>query len=196
MYKYNLVGKKFNRLTVVCFSHMKSNSYWKVKCDCGNELTVADNDLKRGRTKSCGCLLLEKVSKHNMCGTPTYNSWANMIQRTTNVNHINYKEYMGRGIDVCNKWLTFEGFYEDMGTKPPNTSIDRVDNDKGYYKENCKWSTMLEQSNNKRSNVNITYKGKTQTLTQCSKELGINRGTLNSRFIHKWPLEKCFEKVK
>jgi hypothetical protein len=128
--------------------------------------------------------------------TPTYKTWAGMIQRCTNKNRKNYKYYGGRGINVCDKWLTFEGFYDDMNDRPEGMTIDRIDNNGNYCKENCKWSTNTDQHNNTRSNINITYNGKTQTITQWSNELGININTLRYRlFYSKWSMEKSFTTI-
>lgn len=88
--------------------------------------------------------------KHGMSRTLTYFTWENMVKRCHNLKHKNYPDYGGRGITVCDKWRDFSGFYEDMGKKPINLSLDRIDNDKGYYKENCRWVTRTTQSHNQR----------------------------------------------
>ena len=105
-----------------------------------------------------------------------------MIDRTGNPNHEAYDHYGGRGIKVCERWLDFANFFSDMGERPEGTSIDRIDNDLGYFKENCKWSTQLEQNHNKSSNVLLTHNGKTQDITQWALEIGVNRQTLFSRY--------------
>jgi hypothetical protein len=190
----DITGKKYGRLTVIGFSHIKDHvAYWNVLCDCGNEKTLRGGSFKFGAAKSCGCLLKEIVTKHGMKGTPTYHTWIGMIKRCKNPNSHGYKNYGSRGISVCDKWLNFEGFYEDMGIRPEGTTLDRIDNDGNYNKENCKWSTKKEQDNNTRVNHFITYKGKTQTITQWSEEIGINISTLKSRICqHNWSIEKAF----
>lgn len=122
---------------------------------------------------------------------PEYTIWGEMKARCLNKNRENYG---GRGITVCSRWLRFEEFIKDMGTRPSkNHSIDRIDNDKGYFKENCKWATWKEQSRNKRNNVNITYQGKTQCLPDWAEELGISKSTLQSRINRSnWPIERAF----
>ena len=130
---------------------------------------------------------------HGLSRSLIYNTWLSMIRRCTDPKNVNYKNYGGRGITVCTKWLNFEDFHEDMGDRIKGMYLDRKNNDVGYCKDNCKWSTKKEQNNNKRTNVNITYKGKTQNLTQWAEELGINRNTLKSRINRScWSIQKSF----
>jgi len=201
--KLDLSGEKFGRLTVISFSHKDkyTKTYWRCKCECGNEFTVRCSSLKCNITKSCGCLQKQNAGPkpiHNLHKSSIYRIWQSMVQRCTNPNNDRFKGYMGRGITVCNKWLKFVGFYEDMGDRPEGMTLDRKDNDGNYCKDNCKWSTSKEQQNNMRSNVNIIYNGKTQTLSQWARELNIKIGTLNSRiFRDKWSVERAFtEPVK
>ena len=106
-----------------------------------------------------------------------------MIRRCNEEQHYNYKNYGGRGIKVCERWMSdFWNFVEDMGEKPSQAySLDRIDNDGNYSPDNCKWSTSKEQNNNRRGRVNITYNGKTQSLSEWSRETGIKRVTLQKR---------------
>jgi len=178
----------------------KEKSYWNVVCSCGSKFIVIGRALTSGNTKSCGCLrkeiTSERFAKHLLCKTATYTSWANLIQRCTNINSSHYKDYGGRGITICEKWLTFTGFYEDMGDRPEGMSLDRKDNDGNYNKENCKWSTQKEQCNNKRSNHMMVYRGKTQTLGQWADELGMEYSTLNSRVNRsKWSIGKALSQA-
>ena len=195
----DIAGQKFERWTVLKFDKIVgSHSYWICKCDCGNIKSVRKNCLIRGETKSCGCLNREitkkRLTTHGMYYTKTYNSWLRMIQRCNNPNISNYKNYGGRGITVCKRWLKFENFYADMGNKPERFSLDRIDNNKGYYKENCRWVTQKEQCRNRRNNVNITYKKKTKLLLIWSEELGINYNVLWQRIKkYNWSVEKAFE---
>lgn len=92
--------------------------------------------------------------KHGRCGTPEYQSWHHMVQRCTNPNNDRYHSYGGRGIKVCKEWLQFKQFYADMGKRPKGYSIDRIDNNLGYFKENCRWATQTEQSRNRGLNKN------------------------------------------
>lgn len=122
-----------------------------------------------------------------------YNSWAKMIQRCNNPNSDCYKDYGGRGITVCEKWLTYQGFLEDMGVRPKGLSLDRINNSLGYFKENCKWSTRAEQQNNTRRNRVVSYKGTALNVTQICDRFGISRGTFVTRIKSGWSIDKAIE---
>jgi len=157
--KLNLIGQKFERLTVIEKVGINNRRcvLWKCLCDCGNFIVVISSKLRAGRTKSCGCLNKERIRDaiiHGMGGTPIYQTWANMVHRCTNPDDIGYSYYGGRGITVCDRWLKFENFFADMGIKPKGLTIERKDNDLGYFKENCCWASMSDQSKNKRIQKN------------------------------------------
>ena len=113
-----------------------------------------------------------------------------MKQRALNPNDINAKHYSERGITVCKRWLKFENFLADMGERPVGTSLDRIDNNKGYSPSNCRWVPQKEQMRNRRTNVFIEYNGKRQTVQDWSKELGISFTTLRTRMLAGWPVER------
>lgn len=165
---------------------------------CGNEILIPLSSLRSGHTKSCRCSRYEKVTIHGMEGTPTYRSWRAMLDRCTNIKNSHYKDYGGRGIIVYSRWFNFVNFYEDMGVKPKDKTLDRQDNNGNYCKDNCKWSSPIEQANNKRNNHIITYNGKTLTLQQWANKLGMYSKTLSARIIDlKWPIERALTtKVK
>jgi hypothetical protein len=155
----DLTGRRFTRLVVVNrdYSKNKRDALWLCECDCGKKTIVAHNKLRAGKTKSCGCYNKDRATKHNMWNSPEYHAWEAIIQRCRNAKNPNYNRYGGRGITVCERWLhSFENFLEDMGRRPsPKHSIDRENNDKGYYLENCRWATRTEQQRNNRNCVLI-----------------------------------------
>ena len=157
MKKLNLVGKKFSRLTVVSFSHIeKEQSRWNCVCDCGNKITIRGWVLTSGRTKSCGCLRVETTSKqfttHGLTNDPLYKVWEAMKRRCLSVKEKSYKDYGGRGIKVCDRWLnSFENFHRDMSKGYKwNLTIDRIDVNGNYEPNNCRWATQLQQRSNQR----------------------------------------------
>jgi hypothetical protein len=134
-------------------------------------------------------------SKINGKPSPTYLSWVSMRQRCYNKNHCAYKNYGGRGIMVCDEWNNnFGNFFSDMGERPEGKSLDRIDNDGNYNKENCKWSTQKEQSNNTRSNTYVTINGETKRLSKWSNLFGINRATINARIKKGFKKDMIFKK--
>lgn len=188
--RYDMVGKRFNKLTVIkyLYSDKYKNACWECKCDCGNKVIVNSHDLKSGHTKSCGCLQKQRASesrtKHNMCDSRIYHIWKGIKLRCYNPNNPAYKNYGGRGIIVCDEWLKdFKAFYNWALANGYNDdlTIDRIDVNGGYKPNNCRWITIQEQAKNRRSNHYITHNGKTQNISDWSKELGINRTTLTRK---------------
>lgn len=198
----DITGKRFGQLVVSrCLSGNRwGNRMWLCLCICGDEVVVAGGNLQSGNTKSCGCLrtkrTMETKTTHghtkNRKPTSIYRSWQNIIQRCTNRVVHNYSDYGGRGITLCQEWLKFENFIRDMacGWKPGLT-IDRIDNHKGYSKDNCRWATKKEQARNRRSNRFISCFGKTQTLVEWSEETGIGEDTITQRLGRGWETEKA-----
>ena len=201
MRKLDLTGKRFGELTV-CYesSERTSNAVvWTCKCDCGNITNVLASNLVRGNTSSCGHLRvtrgIERKTTHGLTGTPEYMTWGSMLKRCTNPNDRGYHNYGGRGISVCDRWLSsFENFYADMGPRPSDFhSIDRKNNDGNYEPGNCFWATKEEQDNNRRTNRIFYYKDKKYTIAQLAKEFGFAYETLRARLDKGWSVERAVE---
>lgn len=150
--KLELKGKKFGRLTVVeeVGRDVWGKVLYKCKCDCGSSLVAKSSCIYKSRVKSCGCMRIEKITKHEMSGTTEYVIWGGMIQRCNNPNDSAYKFYGDRGITVCDRWLKFENFFKDMGKRPKGLTLERKNNNLGYFKNNCCWETRKNQSRNTR----------------------------------------------
>jgi hypothetical protein len=206
----NIAGNKYGKLTAISYqgNDKHGKAVWLCRCECGNEKFFVGCDLRSNKIASCGCLQKELASeycrknksKHKMCDTRIYSIWVHLKERCISKKSDNFKNYGGRGITICDKWLDFEGFYEDMGRSyeehikifgENNTSIDRIDNNKSYMKDNCKWSTLIEQSNNKRNNKHILYNGETMTLAEASRKFKINYDALLKRLKKGWSAEKA-----
>lgn len=194
------IGKKYNRWTVLKYegtNHLNKKQFL-CRCDCGNEKIVVLGNLKTGQSKSCGCLNDEKRKgntrnkKHGMSFSREYSTWRAMLDRCENKTYREYPDYGGRGIKICERWHDFNNFYADMGARPKGMTLDRIDNNGNYEPSNCRWATAKTQSNNRRSNTLITYKGRTQTLQQWADETGICSGTISQRIRKRgWSIEKA-----
>lgn len=192
-------GMKFNFLTLVKNVTKDGKSVkWLCRCDCGKEKEIFLTSVSSGSTKSCGCMrskLKYGDNLHNYSKTRLHNVWSHMKRRCNNVKNPSYHRYGGRGIKVCKEWHRFKPFMEwalNNGYSD-KLQIDRIDNNDGYYPENCRFVTARKNSQNRRSNRNITYKGKTFCINEASRRYGIKRQTLAQRLDNGWSVEKAIE---
>lgn len=205
----DFIGNKYNLLKVLCESEKiktsggNSKRTIKCLCDCGIIKDYNWQEVINGKVKSCGCYskqiaserMVLKNTKHGMIYTSEYNSWQSMKKRCSVKSHKSFKLYGGRGIRVCNKWeSSFISFINDMGMKPSkNYSLDRIDNNKGYFKENCRWATKKQQCQNTRTNRNIEYKGETKCVSEWARILDMSYAKLYYRLFNaKYTVEKAF----
>lgn len=191
----DITGQKFNRLTVLERQRIRGSTrwlyVWKCKCDCGNIALVSISSLKRGDTKSCGCLNHENHYKHGQSSfckknngkdLPTYQSWCAMLERCYRKNGQDFPRYGGRGILVCPEWRhDFGRFLKDMGERPAGRTLGRIDNAKGYSPQNCRWETHLQQCSNKSNNRFIEWRGETKIAAQWAREYCVRASD-----FHRW----------
>lgn len=192
----NLKGRTFGSLNVIERGPQRGRgSHWLCKCECGTIKTVAACALKRGETRSCGCkkkdfLKLRNFHKtHNDTGSKEYWIWRGILKRCLLTTDRAYKNYGGRGITVCDRWLKYDNFLQDMGRKPACASIDRIDNNGPYSPENCRWATSHQQSLNKRSTLKVMIGGITKTLWEWCSVYGQNPSTVRGRINWGWEPE-------
>ena len=177
-------GKTFNSWTVID----DSKSIWKVKCKCGKCFNVRRDFVISGKSK--GCISCAQI-KHGMESTLTYMTWAQLKGRCLNINNHAYKDYGGRGITVSESWMKFENFFADMGKKPKNKSIGRIDNNQGYSKENCRWETNKQQANNKRTTKIVIYNNESIALGDLCVKLNKPHRLIYKRLFRGWSLEEA-----
>lgn len=192
----DLVGQVFGRLTVIerAENYHRKFSRYLCRCECGRTLTVPGGHLRTSHTRSCGCIVNRRGTFGLSKKISEYNIWAFMIQRCLNPANPAFADYGGRGITVCERWReSLANFLSDMGPRPgPRYSIDRLDNNGPYAPENCRWATRIEQNNNTRTNRMLSFNGKTQTMAQWARELGIQKTTLHARFnLYGWSVERA-----
>lgn len=152
----DLSGLSFNHLHVInqVRDRRKSNGgvFWLCMCACGQRVIVGSSHILTGHTQSCGCIKVKRLTRHGFVKQiPEYSAWLAMRGRCNRPTDPGYARYGGRGIAVCSEWnACFEIFYKDVGPRPSaKHSLDRIDNDKGYFKENCRWATRCVQNRNK-----------------------------------------------
>lgn len=192
----DMTGQRFGLLVAIEFvRRLDHDTVWLCKCDCGDVVEKRGQLLRKGlTTRCCFSRHYQKKPKPGPA-SPERISWQTMRQRCHNPNDPYYFRYGGRGIQVCERWRhSFAAFLADMGPRPVGTSIERENNDGNYEPGNCRWATAIEQGNNKRSNRRIEFNGRTQTLTQWSREIGIKKGCLAARLNSGMSVEEAFTK--
>jgi hypothetical protein len=191
----DLTGQKFGKVTAITKVPTPKNSStrsarWLCRCDCGKEFVTISNSIVSGRTKTCGCSAGQHQITHGKTKTPEFKLWLAIKERCGNPNHKAYTNYGGRGIFICDRWLNFQNFYDDMCPRPAkNLQLDRIDNNIGYSKENCRWVTQQENLRNKRNNFIVTLHGKTMTAAEAAQIIGLSRSGVINRIKSGIPLE-------
>lgn len=188
------IGYRIARLTVIGIapSDKSRSRRSECRCDCGKIVFVRNASIRQQKAKSCGCHNIEQLVSQNFKygrfvggakPSKTYASWNAMKNRCLNKNSEKYKDYGGRGISVCERWLEFENFIKDMGEKPAQTSLGRINNDGNYEPENCRWETIFQQARNTRYNKNYTING----IHGCVSELAV---------IFKLPIPTAYSRLR
>ena len=185
----NLISMKFGRLTVLekTKNEKRNGNFWVCICDCGNKTNpIATNSLLKLKTRSCGCYKIKKIKEantsHGMTKTKTYNSWQSMWARCTDKKRRDFNFYKDK--TPFESWKLFENFLSDMGERPENTSLDRIDNLKGYFKENCRWATIGQQARNKSTNINLIINGNKYCLKDACNLFNTSYQNAKSRIFN------------
>ncbi len=200
----DITGMHFGRLSVIKKLKQRSNNkeiMWLCQCSCGKSKSTTGSRLKNKQTSSCGCLHKEQLARrnkknaiHGLTGTSMRNTWGGMISRCYNKNNPSFEHYGPKGRDVCPRWRGKQGFINflnDMGPKPsPQHSLDRIDNNKGYSPENCRWADIFQQNNNKINNIYLEKNGLKLNLKEWSEKTGIKKVTIQSRIKKGWDVDK------
>lgn len=189
----DLSGSTIGQLTVLKRLPGKGRARYLCLCSCGTQKEIAGDGLHAETVKSCGCFNVESHSTHGMSRSAEYNIWRGMWKRCTNPKDAGYFRYKDKA--PPEEWRDFAIFLAHIGLRPgPEYSIDRVDNKKPYGPGNVRWATDVEQNNNKDNNRLITYSGRTQTLTEWSRETGFSCAVLDYRLNANWSIEDTLTK--
>lgn len=185
----DITGKKFNRLTAIRpdGKYKSGNIKWLCRCECGNYVHATSYALIHEKAKSCGCYASDRMvkynTKHGGFGTRLYEIWRQMHRRCYGKNTKAYKDYGGRGITVCKEWREFESFekWALFGGYQNDLTIDRIDVNGNYCPENCRWATVKEQSNNRRSCHFVKFNGETHTISEWADIYKVDQRKLYDR---------------
>lgn len=186
--KLDIIGVRFASVTVISESSDRSSSgkvLFNCLCDCGEHFCAIGSNLKTGNTRDCGCGRLRSQTSHNMSKSKIYSVWASMKNRCTSKGSPNYVNYGARGITYDSGWETFEGFCREMGESyQDGLSLDRIDNDKGYSKDNCRWTSKQVQSRNRRKRKNTSSQYRGVSFDRRSGKFVARARTLNGKSVH------------
>lgn len=192
------IGTKKGKLFVISVCELtKNNKPFKFlcKCDCGNTKPINYTGFISGATTHCGCVKRDPKNhpayKHGLSTTKVAKTWRSMIARCENKDHPSYPRYGGRGISVCEEWHTLENFIMDMGHPDKNLSIDRIDNNKGYCKDNCKWVTQKQQNRNQEKTRFYCIDGVTKSLGEWVEISGLPYTTVFTRISRGWDIKRA-----
>lgn len=201
----DLSGQKFGRLTPIEIvgTHSSRAKLWRCRCDCGGETTVEATKLRTGNTRSCGCLVTEHAIRVRPSAvrhgdtqggkmSAEWRAWRNMRSRCSRPSDVSYARYGGRGIRVCERWLTYENFLADVGRRPsPAHSLDRIDSDGHYEPGNVRWATDQQQAENRGQTTVVTIHGEAMSVSRAARTLGLSKGTVMARLSRGWTPEEA-----
>lgn len=193
----DLTGQHFGKLFVVERAGSAGGRYavWRCQCECGNVKDVSSVLLVHGKTKSCGCLsseLKRAPKSHGMTGKRVYAIWCGMISRCRLTSRNNSQNYSLKGVQVCERWQSFENFLADMGEPAADQTLDRIDADGNYEPGNCRWETVRGQRHNTSDAIHVKFRGEEKPLAVWAEEFGIKYHTAYARFKRGLPLEQVF----
>ena len=190
-YSLNLAGQKFGEWTV---TEIKIGNCYLCRCSCGTEKVIQTQTIKRGASKSCGCKGKDWCRKHGMEKTSTYSIWSGVKQRCCNPESGLYKNYGGRGITMHPEWRDdFRAFLKDMGERPGDLTLDRINPNGNYEPKNCRWASRKEQARNKRKTIYLEYRGEKRPMAEWAEMMGIKRKILESRIRSGWDIARALE---
>lgn len=201
IWKQVRLGYRVHRLTVIvaasCRGSVGNAPRCKCRCDCGNKKTFSVYHVFSGAVQSCGCRIVEVLrgrnkKTHGMSHSPEYLAWTCLKRRCIDHRRPDFKNYGGRGITVCKRWMKFDNFFADMGKRPsPKHSIDRINTNAGYSPRNCRWATAKQQATNRRGNRLLAFRGKRQCISLWAEETGLPHFNIRARLRKGWTVAKA-----
>lgn len=207
----DFTGERIGRLIVVGRTYDfiqpsgRKRMQWECLCTCGNTTLVLSDNLRKGHTKSCGCLVVDSCTlvgstyaTHRRSRSREWWAWLSARQRCFNPSSMAYKYYGARGIKVCDRWAdSFPAFYADMGRAPEGMTLERLDVNGDYCPDNCVWASRKAQARNRRTTVHVNYRGRVRPLCELAEEHGLERELVYDRFKRQgWSIEKTLNTPK